>query len=77
MVVGEGLWLTGAGVALGLAAAGAATRVLGSLLFGISPSDASTFLVVTIGLVAVALVASYLPARRAARVDPMVALRAE
>ena len=77
MVLGEGLWLTGAGVALGLAAAGAATRVLGSLLFGISPIDASTFLVVTIGLVAVALVASYLPARRAAKVDPMVALRAE
>lgn len=77
MVVGEGLWLTGTGVVLGLVGALAMTRVLASLLFGVSPIDVSTFAVVTAGLAAIAALASYLPARRAATVDPMVALRAE
>jgi ABC-type antimicrobial peptide transport system permease subunit len=77
MVVGEGLRLTGIGVALGVVAALATTRVLGSLLFGVRPIDASIFTVVSCGLVAIAVLASYLPARRAAAVDPMVALRTE
>ncbi|HSG81549.1 MAG TPA: ADOP family duplicated permease, partial [Gemmatimonadota bacterium] len=77
MVLREGLWMTGIGVLIGLGVALAATRVLGSLLFGVSPLDASTFALVTVGLFAIALVASYLPARRAARVDPTVALRSD
>ncbi len=77
MVVGEGLWLTGIGVVAGLVGAVGLTRVLDSLLFGVSPIDASTFATVAVGLAAIALVASYLPARRAAKIDPMVALRAE
>ena len=77
MVVGEGLRLTGIGVALGIVAALATTRVLGSLLFGVRPIDASIFTVVSCGLAAIAVLASYLPARRAAAVDPLVALRTE
>ncbi|MDP6371972.1 MAG: ABC transporter permease [Vicinamibacterales bacterium] len=77
MVVGEGLWLTGLGVVIGLAGAIGLTRLLGSLLFGVSPLDLATFVAVSIGLASIALVASYLPARRAAKVDPMIALRAE
>ena len=77
MVVGEGLWLTGIGVAVGFVSALGLTRLLGSLLFGVSPIDLSTFAIVAVGLAAVAILASYLPARRAAKVDPIVALRAE
>ena len=77
MVVGEGLWLTGIGVAVGFVSALGLTRLLGSLLFGVSPIDLSTFAIVAVGLAAVAILASYLPARRAAKVDPIVALRVE
>jgi macrolide transport system ATP-binding/permease protein len=77
MVVREGLLLTFAGMGIGLAAALALTRFLGSLLYGISATDPATFATVSILLVAVALAACYIPARRASRVDPTLALRCE
>jgi putative ABC transport system permease protein len=76
-VVGQGLWLTLTGIVIGIAGALAASRVLQKLLYGIKPTDAITFVVGSLVLAAVALAASYLPARRASRVDPMVALRYE
>jgi putative ABC transport system permease protein len=77
MVVSQGMRPVLAGVGLGLAGALAGTRLLRGLLFGVAPTDPTTFLVVTAFLLAVALLASYLPARRAARSDPMIALRNE
>jgi putative ABC transport system permease protein len=75
MVLGEGLTTTILGLALGLAVALAATRLLQSMLYQISTLDVATFLVVTASLLAVALLATWLPARRATQVDPLVALR--
>jgi putative ABC transport system permease protein len=75
MVLRQGLALTGAGLALGLAASLALTRLLSSLLFEVKPGDVTTSAAVALVLAAVALAASYLPARRASRVDPMVSLR--
>lgn len=75
MIVSHGAVLAAAGTALGLLASLVVTRVLGSFLFGITPHDTVTFAAVSAMLVAVCLAASYIPARRAARVDPMVALR--
>jgi putative ABC transport system permease protein len=75
MVVREALGVVGIGLAIGIAAALALTRVVASLLYETSPTDPVTFVGVALVLGAVAVVASYLPARRAARVDPIVALR--
>jgi putative ABC transport system permease protein len=76
-VLTQGLRLTLLGIALGLAGALVLTRVLASLLYGVTPCDPLTFALVSLLLVAVASVASYVPAHRAARIDPMVALRYE
>jgi putative ABC transport system permease protein len=76
-IVGRGLFLVAVGVLLGLGGAWAATRVLSSYLFGVSTTDTTVFLGVPAVLIAVALLASYMPARRATRVDPMVALRGD
>ena len=77
MVVGQGLWLVGLGLGLGLAGALALTRLMSSLLFGVSAADPLTYAGIALLLGAVALLASYVPARRATKVDPMVALRYE
>ena len=77
LVVGHGVRLALAGAVLGIIGALAATRFVSSLLFGVTPTDPVTFVGVSLLLVAVAVLASWLPARRAAKVDPMVALRYE
>jgi ABC-type antimicrobial peptide transport system permease subunit len=77
MVLRQGLVLAGTGVAIGLALGAFATQVLKSLLLGVNALDPLTFAGAALLFTAVALAASYVPARRAARVDPMIALRAE
>ncbi|HEV2402141.1 MAG TPA: ABC transporter permease [Candidatus Sulfotelmatobacter sp.] len=77
LILAHGLKLALLGVAIGIAAALALTRLMSSLLFGISATDPLTFAAVTVLLLAVAIAACYIPARRAMRVDPMVALRYE
>jgi predicted permease len=77
LVLRQGVVFAVAGVAVGLAVAAGLTRFLGSLLFGVAPVDGTTYATVSVVLVAVVFLASYLPARRAARVDPVLALRAD
>jgi putative ABC transport system permease protein len=77
LVVGQGMLLAAIGVALGIAGAFAMTRVLEKFLWGVRPTDPVTFTAVSLLLAAIAILASYLPARRATHVDPMVALRYE
>jgi ABC-type antimicrobial peptide transport system permease subunit len=77
LVLRQGSVLALTGIGLGLIASILVTRVLSSLLFAVSPRDPLTFLAVAIVLASIALLASYIPAHRAAKVDPMVALRYE
>jgi ABC-type antimicrobial peptide transport system permease subunit len=77
MFVRRGILLAAIGVACGVAAAIPLTRLMSALLFGVNPLDAVTYCAVSAGLVAAALVASYVPAHRATRIEPVEALRAE
>jgi putative ABC transport system permease protein len=77
LVVGQGFKLVTIGVAIGLVSAFILTRLMASLLFGVSATDPVTFVAISAVLVAVAMLASYIPARKATRVDPMIALRYE
>ena len=77
LVVGEGIRLAGVGAAVGVVAAFGLTRLMSKLLYSTAPSDPMTFILVTVGLCGVGVLASYIPARRATKVDPLTALRAD
>jgi putative ABC transport system permease protein len=77
MVIGQGMRVALIGVGVGLISALALTRLLKTLLFGVSPTDPLTFITIAALLAAVALLACWIPARRATRVDPLIALRCE
>ena len=77
LIAREGVWLIALGIVLGAAASGALARLLSSFLYGVSPYDPVAFTVAPVLLAAVAVLAIVVPARRASRVDPVVALRAE
>ena len=77
LVLRQGLLLTSVGIVLGLVAAAAGTGFLQSMLFGVTPLDTATFVAVALTFAGVAAAACYFPARRATKVDPMVALRTE
>ena len=76
LVLRQALWIVGVGIVVGLAVALVGGRLLSAFLYGISPHDALTFVAVPIVIIAVAVVACLVPARRAAKVDPLTALRA-
>ncbi len=77
LVVGQGLRLGVSGIGIGVVAALGLTRLMASMLYGVKPADPLTFLVVSLLLMGVAVLACYIPARRAAKVDPMLVLRHE
>ena len=77
MVIGKGLILTLIGVALGVTGSFFVTRLMSGMLFQVKASDPAVYVMVAILLAVVALVASYIPARRAARIDPLIAIRQE
>jgi ABC-type antimicrobial peptide transport system permease subunit len=77
LVLKQGLTLGATGVVIGLAGAAASTRLLESWLYGVKPLDVPTFAWSAAGMLTIAALASYLPARRAARIDPLITLRAE
>jgi putative ABC transport system permease protein len=77
LVVKQGMMLALGGVVVGLIASFAFSRLVSSLLYGVTSSDPLTFASITVLLLIVALIASYIPARRAARIDPMISLRGE
>jgi ABC-type antimicrobial peptide transport system permease subunit len=77
MIIGQGIKLVLIGVAIGLVGALGLTRFLSDMLYGVKPGDPLTLVAVSVILMAVALLACYIPARQAAKVDPMVALRVE
>ena len=77
LILRQGMMLAGIGLVLGLAVVFVLARFLTSMLYGVSPSDPVTFLGISFLLAMVALLACYLPARRAARIDPMIAIREE
>jgi putative ABC transport system permease protein len=77
LVLGHGLWYATVGLAVGIVAAVAATRAMRSIVFDVSPTDPATYSVVAVFVLLVAALAGWIPARRAARVDPMVAMRGE
>jgi ABC-type antimicrobial peptide transport system permease subunit len=77
MVVAHGARVVGIGVVVGLLAALGFTRLLGSQLFGVQPVDATTFLLMSVTMIGVGLLASYLPARHASNLDPVASLRKE
>jgi ABC-type antimicrobial peptide transport system permease subunit len=77
LVVGQGINLVASGVALGLAASFGLTRLMSNMLFGVSVADPPTFVVITLFLTFIALLACLIPALRATKVDPMIALRCD
>jgi ABC-type antimicrobial peptide transport system permease subunit len=77
LVVGEGATLVAAGAVVGLVGASLSTRVLQTLLFDLTPTDPTTYVAIVVLLAGAAMLASWLPARRASRVDPLTALRAD
>jgi ABC-type antimicrobial peptide transport system permease subunit len=77
LILGQGLTLVAVGIVVGIAAAIGATRLLASFLWGVTPTDLPTYAAVVAAMFVVALLACYLPARRALAIDPMVALRAD